>query len=224
MKKIVAATSAVVAVTGGSLVVASLFPLGIANAQDDTTTTTDAPSTTTEAPADANKPERGEAIKSVLDGLVTNGTLTQAQADAVRDGMAQWRADHPLSERGRGPSRILGAKVDEVAEILGLTTQELRTALAADGATLGSVAGDQVGEVQTFLANGANTRIDEALAAGKLSEETAAGLKAAVPDKIQSMIDGTAKFGEGRGRGHRGGHGPNAVAETEAEAPTTTTE
>lgn len=221
MKQIVAATTAIVAVTGGSLVVASLVPLGIANAQGDTTTTTDSPSTATDAPTEATRPERGEAITSVLDALVTDGTLTQAQADAVTDGMAQWRADHPMSERGRGPGRIFGAKVDAVAELLGLTTQELRTELAADGATLGSVAGDQVGEVASLLTNGANTRIDEALAAGKISEETAAELKAAVPDKVQAMLDGTAKMGEGRARGHRGGHGPGAP---DAEAPTTTTE
>ncbi len=222
MKKLVASGVAALSIATGSLAVAVLNPLGAASAQTDSTTTTvPAAETTTTAPA------RGGALKSVLNGLVTDGTITQAQADAITAKMDAARAANPAP--GKGMRGVGGANLDEIATVLGITADDLQTQLKAE-ATLRSIAGDKLAEVTTLLTDKANARIDQALADGKITAETAATMKAAVPAKVTAILDGTAPLG-GRGpggHGGRGGHGPAAGAAaaapgSDATGSTTTT-
>jgi hypothetical protein len=74
MKRIVASlAAATVLVAGAFVAVAVSNTAADAQVAEDQTTT------------DVERPERGAVMTEVLDGLVADGTLTQAQADAVAD-------------------------------------------------------------------------------------------------------------------------------------------
>jgi polyhydroxyalkanoate synthesis regulator phasin len=232
MKKLVASGVAALSIATGSLAVAVLNPLGAASAQTGSTATT-APATGSTGATTA-APTRGGALKSVLDGLVADGTITQAQADAISAKLDAARAANPAPEKGmRG---VGGANLDDIATALGITADDLRTQLEG-GATLSSIAGDKVAALTTLLTDKANARIDQALTDGKITAETAATMKAGVPAMVTAMLDGTAPHGGpggpggpgGRGvhgPGGRGDHGPladGAPAGSDAAGSTTTT-
>ncbi|CAB5018640.1 MAG: hypothetical protein F2876_13045 [Actinobacteria bacterium] len=190
MKKLVASGVAALSIATGSLAVAVLNPLGAANAQTGSTGAT------------AAAPTRGGALKSVLDGLVADGTITQAQADAIAAKLDAARAANPAPEKElRG---IGGANLDDIATALGITADDLRTQLEG-GATLSSIAGDKVAALTTLLTDKAMARIDQGLTDGKITAETAATIKAGVPAMVTAMLDGTAPHG---GPGGPGGDGP----------------
>ena len=75
------------------------------------------------------------ALKDALKGLVTDGTLTRAQADKVAATL-----EEELPARGHGGSGGRGGAVlDAAATAIGVTVEELRAALG-EGRTLARVA------------------------------------------------------------------------------------
>ena len=66
-------------------------------------------------------------LKNALKGLVSDGTITQAQADKVATTL-----DSTLPRRGPGGPGHRGRGLAEAATILGMTEDELRTALGTD--------------------------------------------------------------------------------------------
>ncbi len=220
MNKLVASGVAALSIATGSIAVAVLNPLGSAGAQSIDGTTTSAPAPTNATTA--AKPERGAALKSVLGNLVTGGTITQAQADAITAGMGAFRAANPAPDHGgdRGRDRgMAGAPLDDIATTLGITEDALRTQLQG-GATLRTIAGDKVAALTTLLTDKANARIDQGVTDAKITAATAATMKAAVPAKVVAMLDGTAPAG-GRGPGRRGPGGPAHAMPSASGAPTT---
>jgi hypothetical protein len=199
MKKLMAGGVAALALTTGSLGAAALLPLGIAGAQ------TDSGGTTTPTP-----PQRGGHLDAALTALVTDGTLTQAQADAIKAKLGALHASDPAGPRGErgergGKGPMAGAMPEDIASALGITADQLRTQLES-GASLRSIAGDKVAALTTLLTDKANARIDEQLAAGKIDQAKADELKAGVAAKVQEMLDRT---GAPKGpKGPMGGHGP----------------
>ncbi|MGD9751678.1 MAG: hypothetical protein AB7W59_11850, partial [Acidimicrobiia bacterium] len=151
----------------------------ISGAQDGTTTTTPG----TPAPADApagDAAEHGAWITDALAPLVADGTITQAQADAVSEALQAagpaGRGHGPMGEHGGGMGRgVLGAGLDAAAEALGLTTDELRTQLQ-DGTSLGAIA-DAAGvdrqAVVDAIVGGVEERVADAVTDGKLTQEEA---------------------------------------------------
>ncbi|NNK91387.1 MAG: hypothetical protein HKO87_03065 [Acidimicrobiia bacterium] len=135
-------------------------------------------------------------VADVIQGLVDDGTLTQEQADNVTAALEQHRANRP----GKG-----GAHLTEIAEVLGLTVDELKTQLQ-EGATLADVAGDQVDDVAQLITDQMNERVDQALEDGRITEEEAAEKRAEIEEKVTEILNGEADFGR-RGHGRRG-HGP----------------
>jgi hypothetical protein len=215
MKKLMAGGAAALALTTGSLGAAVLLPFGVASAQ------TDSGSTTTPAP-----PQRGGHLAESLTSLVADGTLTQAQADAIKAKLDARHASDPAGARGergaKGGPRA-GATPEDIASALGITTDQLRTQLQG-GASLRSIAGDKVAALTTLLTDKANARIDEQLAAGKIDQAKADELKAGVAAKIQEMLDRT---GPPQGQhGPKGGHGPRGqrgMTPPSGQAPSGTT-
>ncbi len=220
MKKLVASGVAALSIATGSLAVAALSPLGAASAQTDSGSTTTAEATTT-TPA---KP--GAALSSVLASAVADGTITQAQADAITAKMDAYRAANPAPDHGprgeRGGPGVAGASLDDIAAVIGITADELHTQLES-GATLRTIAGDKADAVAAALTDKANARIDEQLAAGKIDDATATSLKAGVAAKVQAMLDGTAPAGGPGGRGDRGPGGPGGERPVPATGGSTTT-
>ena len=119
------------------------------------------------------------------------------QDDDDRPGMRGW---------GHGPGGhglMMGGGLETAADALGVTEDDLRTALR-DGQSLADVAAEQGVEVQDLvdaLVAAATERIDEAVQDGRIDEERAAEIKADLPERIADMVERDGPPG-------RGGHGP----------------
>lgn len=157
---------------------------------------------------------RVERIADALAGLVSDGTLTQDQADAVAQTLA---AEAPFGHHGpgmHGPGvhgrgvHALGMALDTAAETLGMTTRELRQALR-DGQTLADVAEAQGVETATLvdaLVDAAQERLDEAVADGRIPQERAGEIAGTLEERISRLVEQGLPMG-GEGRGHGGDMG-----------------
>ena len=189
---------------GGSAAGFALGTPGISGAQTDSTTPT--------APADT-KPDREARLRETLEPLLDAGTLTQAQLDAV---VGVLKDAEPAGGHRGGP-RGGGADLSVAATTIGITTDELRTALQsgqsiADVATANSV--DPQAVIDAMVA-AMNQRLAESVASGRLTQEKADELAASATTRITDVVNGVAK--PGRGLGIRHDRAPTT------EAPTTTT-
>ncbi|MGH9250191.1 MAG: hypothetical protein ACRD0W_11810 [Acidimicrobiales bacterium] len=179
-----------VAAVGAPLAMAD----GIAITQDDAGDTSD---------------DRLQAIKDALAGLVADDTITQDQADKVAAALDDSDALRFGGPGGPHPhGRMVPLDLEVAADTLGLTPEELRDALSADGTTLADIAEEQDVETTTLvdaLVAAADERIEQAVADGRLTQEQADELREAVPDRIAAAIDREFRGDRGRGPG-RGGH------------------
>ncbi len=155
--------------------------------------------------AAAGAPSAGAAVSSKVDrvkhalaGLVTDGTLNQAQADRVASTLGSadlGPAGHDGRRRGRG-----GPDLAAAATALGTTEAELRTALQS-GKTLAQVAKDKgvaVDTLVTALVDAEKSRTAKAVTDGRLTQAQA----------DQRLKDLTARVAE-RVNSARPAHGPD---------------
>jgi len=155
--------------------------------QDDETDTAETDTAETEGD---ERPTRGDRFREVLAPLIADGTITQAQADAVVEAFAAARPEGgrgPAGHHGhRGPR---GPKLDVVAEVLGVTVEELRTQLRS-GSTIAEIAGDQTQAVIDALVAEATAHIEERVAEGEMTREAAdeklAGLVERITEKVNT--------------------------------------
>ncbi|MGY1651053.1 hypothetical protein [Geodermatophilus sp. SYSU D01119] len=184
-KKIVLATAA------GALAVGGLGLAAPAMAADDERA---------ETPSATSAEER---IRDALTGLVDDGSITAEQADEV----ATTLSEAGVGGRG-GPGS--GAGLSVAAETLGLSEEELRTALEADDASLASVAADQgvaVEDLTAALVQAAQERLDEAVADGRLTQEEAHERAADLESRTAELVE-SPDLGD---RGGFGGRGPGGA-------------
>ena len=139
MKKRFAAASLAAGLAGGAVAGIALTHPSISGAQTDTTSpSTTVPDTTapgTTAP-DQIKPDRRQWAQDALAPLVANGTISQSQADAV---IAALEAARPEGGPGFGHGFGHGADLEAAATAIGITEDELRTALQS-GQSLAEIA------------------------------------------------------------------------------------
>ena len=91
----------------------------------------------------------------------------------------------------------------KIAAVIGISADELTERLQA-GETLNEIAGDQADEVAALLTAHAEERLTEA--------------QAAIPERVEQMMNGEGRgFGGGPGK-HGGGFGPGPGAEAESDA------
>jgi hypothetical protein len=207
MRRAAVAGIAALSIAGGSVAVAAVVPVATALAQDAGPTTTAPPTTTpgtTTAP-DAPKPAHpaaGKALDGVLGSLVTDGTITQDQADKIkaRFGDAAAKARAGLDAKRKEFRAEFGAKVEELASFLGISVDDLKEQLKTK--SLGDIAGDKKPALITFLTDAANKRIDAAVTAGKLTQAQADKLKTETADRVAKLVDAVG------GKGFPGRFGP----------------
>ena len=163
------------------------------------------------------------ALKNRVDAAVKDGRLTQAQGDEIKKhidaGDAPLFLGPPLGRHfggrgfgGPGPMHHPHpAALHAAATYLGMTQAELRTALG-NGKTLAQIAKDKGktvdGLVQAMTAE-ATKKIDAAAAAGKITKDQAADMKAHLHDAITDLVNGEHHFEHrafGRGPHFFGGH------------------
>jgi len=144
--------------------------------------------------------ERVTALKQALQGLVTDGTITSAQADKVATTLAE---ELPRHDHRGGIPRLAQA---EVAKALGITVQQLSTEREA-GKTLAQIAagkGLAKGTLITRLVAVAEQQLAAEVRAGRLTQAQANARKATLRDRITERVDSTRPE---HGKGHRS-HGP----------------
>lgn len=164
------------AVTGFAVVA----PAAAATTDDDTTTSD-------------SRPGRAQTIADALAGLVSDGTLTQAQADEVATTLSESTALRGPGGHGHGAGAFgAGFGLEAAAEALGLTTDELRTALAVDGTSLADVAATQgvaTSDLVDALVAAHTERITEAVTDGRLTQAEADERIAALPERIAAQVE-----------------------------------
>jgi len=145
-------------------------------------------STTSTAFADNNRGEK--RMSSMLSGLVSNGTITQSQADAIiKDAEGMRAASKSIKDANRT------ALDSVITSTLGISLDTLTSRLKA-GETLSSIAGDKKSALITALAAEINKQIDAALAAGKITADQATAQKGKSVERVTNMVNNVREFGK----------------------------
>ena len=156
-----------------------------------------------------------DRITEALSGLVDDGSITQEQADEVATALDEAGIGHGGGHRGGG------FDLSTAATALGMTEDELRTALETDGTTLADVAGDQGVEVDALvdaLVTAQQERIADAVEDGRLTQEQADERLADLEERVTERVNSEAPVG-GPGHGHHGGWGGRHGGGADDEAP-----
>ena len=141
---------------------------------------------------------RVTSLTQALAGLVSDGSITQAQADEVATTLAEARPEG-FGRGGHGG----GGRIDTAAaaEALGITEAELRTQTQA-GQTLADIAeaeGVAEGELVDALVASARTRLAEAVTDGRLTQAEADARATDLEARITDSLDELCVPGGGRG-------------------------
>ncbi len=165
-----------------------------------------------------------DAAKTRLAQAVTDGKLTQAQADKISANLTERITNlvnrtPPADGEGRGREGHPGvrAEIGVAADALGMTKADLATELKA-GKSIAAVAGEKNVPVDTVInamVDAAKTRLAQAVTDGKLTQAQADKISTNLTERITNLVNRTPPAdGEGPGdgpgrRGPRGQHGPD---------------
>jgi len=106
-----------------------------------------------------------------------------------------------------GPGEMRGERDGALAEALGMTEAELRTAIQ-NGQTIEEIAAEKGVDLKAFFLAQAKEKLAEAVAEGKLTQAEADAKLAEIQTAIENgEFPGRRGFGPG-GHGERGEHGP----------------
>lgn len=160
-----------------------------------------------------DRPRLDQALKDArteeIDEAVASGDLSQERADRLKEriddlppgegfGHAWGRGKFNLGPNGHGfgerfnPGFGLGDMKAGLAEFLGVSEEQLRDELAADDATLASVAaahGKSRDELKAFIQSETKAALDEAVANGTLTQERADNIAANLAERLDAVID-----------------------------------
>lgn len=131
-------------------------------------------------------------LKSALSGLVSDGTLTQSQADKVASTLDQKLPKHGGMGPGmRGKHRLMHLELAAAAKALGMTEAELRTQLQG-GKSLAAVAKAQNVSVDTLitaLVDAAKAQLATAVKDGRITQARADEIAATLKDRITKQVN-----------------------------------
>jgi len=171
-----------------------------------------------------------QALATILKDLVSKGTLTQAQADAltaaVTAAKAAHDADRPMGGKG-GPLDTDRAAMEAlVSTTIGVDSATIKSRLQA-GESLAQIAGAKKDALIAALVANETKRIDAAVTAGKLTAaqatEKKANLVAHVTEEVNEVGGKGPKGGRGgHGHDHRGPMGGGMGGATAPKLPTPT--
>ncbi len=188
IKRSVAITAIAASTLGGVAAGAALFTPVIAGAQDGA------------VEAEQAAPERGERISEALQVLVDDGTLTEAQRDAVVETLQNARPDRGEFRERLGQRGPRGA--GEIAEILGLEGSEMREALrnGSSIAELAEAQGIDSADVVDAIVARAEERLETAVENGRIDDTQAAEMLTQAAERAEDLVNGEIEFGGRRGR------------------------
>lgn len=139
---------------------------------------------------------RGDKLASILNGLVTKGTLNQAQVDAITKAVTDART---AGDAEREANRAAHIKV--ITDTLGITADALKARLDA-GDSLATIAGAKKDALITAMVAFETKEIDAKLAAGDITADQATKMKANLKDRVTAQVErvpGTEMGPEGMG-------------------------
>ena len=164
-------------------------------------------------------------LKSALGGLVSDGTLTQAQADKVAGTLNQ---KLPKGHEGgmRGPGGRFGGmgmaqEQDAAAKALGLTPDKLHAALES-GKSLASVARTQKVSVSSLvkaMVTAAEADLATAVKDGRITQAQANTVKTQLTKRITDRVNNVRPKGMNGMRPGGWGHGPGGPRGADGLAP-----
>jgi hypothetical protein len=150
-------------------------------------------------------------IASVLSGLVTKGTITQAQADAIT---AAFVAEHAARDASRPLPADRAALDALIASTLGIDAATIKSRLQA-GETLAAIAGSKKAALIDALVADETKRIDARVTAGTLTATQATTLKSGLVAHVTAEVESVRPMGGKGPKGGRGHHGgPMGAAPT----------
>ena len=163
-------------------------------------------------------------VASVLAALVTKGTITQAQADAITAALTAAETAARAAKPAMGGDR--DAHLALIASTLGIDAATIKTRLAA-GETLAAIAGAKKDALIAALVADETKRIDAAVTAGKLTAAQATDVKAKLKERVTAQVNSSRPAmgpkGFMGGKGDKGrGHGPMGAKPGKSGAPTPT--
>ena len=126
---------------------------------------------------------KGKGLSTVLSGLVSKGTLTQSQVDAINKGLDDLRAS---AQADRDAKRAADIKV--ITDTLGITAADLQTRLQA-GDSLATIAGAKKDALIAAIVAAKTKDIDAAVTAGKLTAAQSTTMKANLKDHVTKMVE-----------------------------------
>ena len=191
-KKVAAIVITTVALTAGTV--------GVSSASSKSTTTR---VSVTQASNAGVKGPRAEVV-AVLTALVTKGTITQAQADAITAALTAAEVARPAMPLGADKE----ARLALISSTIGVDAATIKTRLAA-GETLAAIAGAKKDALITALVADETKRIDAAVTAGKLTAAQATTLKSTLSAHVTTEVNSVRPMGpKGGDKGDRGHSGP----------------
>ena len=139
----------------------------------------------------------GKGISNLLSTLVTNGTITQSQADAIAKTATDLRgATKAMKEANR-------ASLDAVVtSTLGISLDAVNTRMKA-GESLAQIAGAKKDALIAALTTEVNKQIDSAVTAGKVTAAQATAQKAKTTERVTNMVNNVKYKGY---KGFKGGN------------------
>jgi len=191
-KKVAAIVITTIALTAGTV--------GVSSASSKSTTTR---VSVTQASNAGVKGPRAEVV-AVLTALVTKGTITQAQADAITAALTAAEVARPAMPLGANKE----ARLALISSTIGVDAATIKTRLAA-GETLAAIAGAKKDALITALVADETKRIDAAVTAGKLTAAQATTLKSTLTAHVTTEVNSVRPMGpKGGDKGDRGHSGP----------------
>ena len=143
-----------------------------------------------------------QALSARIDAAVAAGRLTKGEGDALKARIQS--NDFPLfgrPHRGSGHFSFIG-RLEAAAGYIGITEAQLRTELES-GKSLAQVAQDHGKSVDGLidaLVAAAKDKLDDAVAAGRLTEDQETRMLDALKDRITSAVNNTGDRGDRRFR------------------------
>ena len=141
-------------------------------------------------------------VATILSGLVTKGTLTQVQADAITAALTAAAPVRPVIAKDHEATEAV------ITATLGITEADLKAARVA-GKSLATLAGVKKAALITALVNLKSTQIDAAVTAGTLTAAQATTAKADLATRVTAKVESVpgSKMGKmgkgGMGKGNR---------------------
>ncbi len=197
MRKLIASVALVTAVAVGGLAVAAVNPLGVVSAKTSagSTKATDPGSGKAKTRSGSRRAIASRLLDQALAGVVDKGTITKAQAVAVKHAIEvtakEYRAEH---KGARGPAlrkALRRGVVRTSAKAIGVTPKDLRTGLKS-GKSIAQIAqakGVDPQTVVTAIVTAGTSKVDAAVAAGKIDAARGAKIKQRLPELATKVVN-----------------------------------